>query len=407
MHGFVRRSLCARTARTRRAHASNTDCSVLERTGRRLLHLRSTGCRFLHTRCHRMQIAPHSMPPAADCSTADGLARRNRARVTPIRDPDRAASSHLDRNPAERVEARISPLLQRQLEEPRSGCRLLHFPVATPTQPQSSHRSLGISSRSSSERRSSADFAAPIRRSSEPAPNRRSLCASAAAFLRRPPSAQHGSDPLLREDRRRSLGGTRGRNPLAKIASLDNASRPEGHRRIPFGDPTTAHLIEITCCSPLSQQSRSPSHPRSAAGDVALSSFAARSDQTSFEIRRPVVRPLSRPHLRTSFEVRTARSQSSCEACFPPASAILSMKIRVRPSQRSSSLSKLAAAHHGQRSFSSLEEGIICRIAARTILFRRSPPHLRQHDSSDHLAMILFSHAPESLRSRSSFDDRA
>lgn len=41
-----------------------------------------------------------------------------------------------------------------------------------------------------------------------------------------------------------------------------------------------------------------------------------------------------------------------------------------------------------------------CRITARTILFRRSPPYLRQHDAGDHLAMIPLRHAPETLRSQ-------
>jgi hypothetical protein len=40
-----------------------------------------------------------------------------------------------------------------------------------------------------------------------------------------------------------------------------------------------------------------------------------------------------------------------------------------------------------------------CRITARTILFRRSPPYLRQHDAGDHLAMIPLRHAPDTLRS--------
>lgn len=81
---------------------------------------------------------------------------------------------------------------------------------------------------------------------------------------------------------------------------------------------------------------------------------------------------------------------------------------RVRPSQPASSLSKLAAARHGQGSSFRRRRNLTCRITARAILFRRSPPHLRQHDAGDHLAMIPLRHAPETLRSRPlPFEDSA
>lgn len=59
---------------------------------------------------------------------------------------------------------------------------------------------------------------------------------------------------------------------------------------------------------------------------------------------------------------------------------------RFRPFTAASSVSKLAATRHSQRSSGGRNR---CRITAPAILFRRSPPHLRQHDVSNHLAMIL------------------
>lgn len=96
------------------------------------------------------------------------------------------------------------------------------------------------------------------------------------------------------------------------------------------------------------------------------------SRRTSFEIRRAVAKPLSRARLRTSFEVRTARSQPSCEACFPPASAILSVKI--------------ASAHRSVRA-----------------LFQSSPPPITVSDPSP---LWKKESAAASRSVRSSFEDR-
>lgn len=344
------------------ARAPDEDCSPFD----------GTECRLLHTRC---------LPPHADCSTP-GVPNADRStfdRKLPARSPhaDRSASdckpssllSLADRSAreADPSSSRRQPKIAPQPTSSLEGTALESPRYAIPTEPRrvtsiatlrrglkrGSLRSFNDSSKNRTrvadcstpqlrlrphhieppiarhlaaapvEATSIADFAAPIAALLSP---RRTADLSAPrlrpSYEDRPPLS---TAPILcKEDHRRSLGGTRGRNPLAKIASLDNASRPEGHRRIPFGDPPTAHLLEITCCTLLSQPCRSTSHPRSAAGDVALSSFAARSDE-----------PLSRSaaRLRNLFRGSACVPLSRCAPLGRSPLAKAASRLRPRSSQ--------------------------------------------------------------------------